>query len=200
MSAHGSDAVRFDVSSGSTSSPGEQGAPRRPRRRPGENRERLLAAGISVFGIHGYHGAQTAAIAALAEVPQPHVYANFTTKQELFLACAERVCDSLIASPIALNQVDSNHADSNDALNGDAENENSVLGAFLLQCIAATAETKLQPALDELLQHLGSQLGERRVLELIMASARLTLRKSQGPVAHPRVPPRRATRAGNQLS
>lgn len=68
---------------------------RRARRRPGENRERLLEAGIREFGTRGYHGASTTAIAALAEVPQPHVYANFGTKQELFIACAERVCEDL---------------------------------------------------------------------------------------------------------
>lgn len=69
---------------------------RRPRRRPGENRERLIEAGIHVFGANGYHGASTAAIAALADVPQPHVYASFSTKQELFLTCWERVYDEVL--------------------------------------------------------------------------------------------------------
>lgn len=64
--------------------------PRRPRRKPGENRELLLEAGLIEFGLLGYHGASTAAIAARAEVPQPHVYASFRTKQELFTACFER--------------------------------------------------------------------------------------------------------------
>ena len=64
--------------------------PRRPRRKPGENRERLLEAGLVEFGLFGYHGASTAAIAARAEVPQPHVYASFATKQELFVACCTR--------------------------------------------------------------------------------------------------------------
>lgn len=64
---------------------------RRARRRPGENRARLLEAGLVEFGLFGYHGTSTAAIAARAEVPQPHVYTSFRTKQELFLACWERV-------------------------------------------------------------------------------------------------------------
>jgi len=65
---------------------------RRPRRRPGENRERLVEAGLIEFGLFGYHGASTAAIAARADVPQPHVYASFETKRELFLACLDAAC------------------------------------------------------------------------------------------------------------
>ncbi|MBK0419087.1 TetR/AcrR family transcriptional regulator [Leucobacter sp. CSA1] len=60
---------------------------RRPRRRPGENRERLLEAGLIEFGLFGYHGASTASIAARADVPQPHVYASFRAKRDLFVAC-----------------------------------------------------------------------------------------------------------------
>ncbi|MFC6233624.1 TetR/AcrR family transcriptional regulator [Leucobacter soli] len=71
-------------------------AARRPRRRPGENRERLLQAGIVEFGTRGYRGASTVAIAASAGVPQPHVYASFRTKRELFLACVERALTPLI--------------------------------------------------------------------------------------------------------
>lgn len=66
------------------------GSLRRPRRKPGENRELLLEAGLVEFGLLGYHGASTAAIATRADVPQPHVYTSFRTKQELFLACFER--------------------------------------------------------------------------------------------------------------
>lgn len=66
------------------------GSLRRPRRKPGENRELLLEAGLIEFGLFGYHGASTAAIARRADVPQPHVYTSFRTKQELFFACLER--------------------------------------------------------------------------------------------------------------
>lgn len=70
---------------------------RRPRRKPGENRELLLEAGLIEFGLLGFHGASTAAIAARADVPQPNVYANFSTKQELFLACVERAASEVQA-------------------------------------------------------------------------------------------------------
>lgn len=76
-------------------------APARPRRRPGENRERLIEAGLIEFGLFGYHGASTAGIAARAEVPQPHVYASFPSKGELFLAVVRRVAERL-AGPTAL--------------------------------------------------------------------------------------------------
>lgn len=62
---------------------------RRPRRRPGENRAALLEAATIEFGKHGFHGASTAAIAARAEVPQPHVYVHFDTKDDLFFAALE---------------------------------------------------------------------------------------------------------------
>lgn len=78
--------------------------PTRPRRRPGENRERLIEAGLIEFGLFGYHGASTAGIAARAEVPQPHVYASFPSKGALFLAVVRRVAERLaerLAEPTA---------------------------------------------------------------------------------------------------
>jgi AcrR family transcriptional regulator len=51
------------------------------------------------FGLFGYHGASTSSIAARADVPQPHVYANFETKQQLFLACFERLGEQLSVRP-----------------------------------------------------------------------------------------------------
>ena len=156
MSTHGSNAVRFDVSQDSSPA---QAAPRRVRRRQGENRERLLRAGIIVFGNHGYHGAQTAGIAALADVPQPHVYANFSTKQELFLACAERVCEALESTVLAPG----------------SDQDEAAYGMFLLQCVAAFAEPKLQPELGALLEQLRKQIGAQRVLDLICASVSVVL-------------------------
>ncbi|WP_416446743.1 TetR/AcrR family transcriptional regulator [Leucobacter sp. HNU] len=83
------------MTSGSQSS-----APVRSRRPPGENRERLIEAGLIEFGLFGYHGASTAGIAARAEVPQPHVYASFPSKRALFLAVVRRVAERL-AEPAA---------------------------------------------------------------------------------------------------
>ena len=112
---------------------------RRPRRRPGENRERLLKAGLVEFGLHGYHGASTAAIAARADVPQPHVYASFRTKQELFLACAERAVDE--ASSVA------------------AAAAPPELARFLLQLVAAAVDPSAPERLQELVSRLSAVSG-----------------------------------------
>lgn len=60
---------------------------RRSRRKPGQNRLSLIEAGVIEFGLHGYAAAQTSAIARRAGVSQPNVYANFSSKGELFLSC-----------------------------------------------------------------------------------------------------------------
>lgn len=78
---------------------------RRARRKPGENRERLLQAGLHEFGLYGYQGASTARIAARADVPQPHVYANFSDKFSLFLACLDRAFELLASTKPARGDV-----------------------------------------------------------------------------------------------
>lgn len=69
---------------------------RRPRRRPGENRQHLIEAGLVQFGHLGFYAASTASIAQRAGVPQPHVYASFANKQELFIACCSAAQARLI--------------------------------------------------------------------------------------------------------
>lgn len=64
---------------------------RRTRRRTGENRERLLKSALTLFGDYGFHGTSTELIGRHADVPQPHLYANFVSKQELFVTCVETV-------------------------------------------------------------------------------------------------------------
>lgn len=110
----------------------------RPRRRHGENRERLFDAGIRVFGMKGYSAASTAEIAALADVPQPHVYANFSTKKELYLECAARVEEVFMSS-----QVHAQHEQ------------------FLFQMVASASgelATDLKPILNRIRQELGEQV------------------------------------------
>lgn len=133
---------------------------RRVRRRPGENRERLLQAGITVFSDRGFHGASTASIAALAGVPQPHVYANFETKQELFLECARKVTTEIVQrSSDGLPQAmpTAEHA------------------AFLLQILAAFQEELLQPDLRDLILELTDAVSSDTVLALILQHISSTL-------------------------
>ena len=131
--------------------PGAADAPtaRRPRRRPGENRERLLEAGIREFGTLGYAGASTAAIAAAAAVPQPHVYANFKTKQALFLACAHRVCRELGSAELGSTE-----------LGRAPEQDAAQYRRFLLQAIAAAPRLELHEHLTPLLLELRETSGE----------------------------------------
>lgn len=125
------------------SAPGE----RRLRRRPGENRERLLSAGVTEFGVHGFHGASTTAIAARADVPQPHVYANFQTKRELFLGCFVRVCEELTESGGGEHIVEA------------AAPARAAQARLLLQAVAALGDTNLAPELRTELAELRLLLG-----------------------------------------
>ena len=121
--------------------------PPRPRRRPGENRERLIVAGISEFAARGYHGASTGAIAELAGVPQPHVYASFANKHALFLACAERAFSSA----------------AREGRGADAE--------FVLQALAASRDPLLSDPLRALLAVLRTRIGEDAFAKLLSAAA-----------------------------
>ncbi|UOR03046.1 TetR/AcrR family transcriptional regulator [Leucobacter allii] len=93
----------------------------RPRRKPGENRQRLVEAGLVEFGLFGYHGASTAGIAARADVPQPHVYASFATKHELFLACVAAAAEELTLGDAEGGRADGGHADGGHADGGHAD-------------------------------------------------------------------------------
>ena len=119
---------------------------RRARRRPGENRERLIEAGLGEFGLFGFHGASTAAIAARAEVPQPHVYANFSNKQELFLEVCAAAVQIVLAGRLAEPSAGSGNAVTagSRALHVDAQRT-------LLQAMSAVCNPQLSAALLRLL-------------------------------------------------
>lgn len=136
--------------------PGGAHGVRRSRRRPGENRERLLEAGIGEFGTLGYHGASTGSIAALAGVPQPHVYASFATKHDLFIACAERVVARV---------VESRSADSDDTA-----------ARFLLQLVSSLGDAELRRQLLPLALELREALGEERFTALLARAAESMVR------------------------
>src|SRR6266536_5250304 len=60
-----------------------------------ERREQLVTAAVSAFSLGGYAGTTTDQVARLAGVSQPYVIRLFGTKQQLFLAALESVCDRL---------------------------------------------------------------------------------------------------------
>lgn len=133
---------------------------RRARRRPGENREHLIGAGLIEFGLFGYHGASTAAIARRADVPQPHVYTSFATKHALFLACWERVR----AAALEARGLDGS------GLDGRAPDDEH-LRRFLFQAVAAACDPVLGDDLLPSLLELRSALGEDRFHALLRSGA-----------------------------
>ncbi len=60
-----------------------------------ERSEEVLQAAVVAFGASGYAGTKTDEIARLAGVSQPYVIRLFGTKQQLFLATTNRVCDRI---------------------------------------------------------------------------------------------------------
>jgi len=60
-----------------------------------ERGEEVLQAAVVAFGAAGYQGTKTDEIARLAGVSQPYVIRLFGTKQQLFLAVSNRVCDRI---------------------------------------------------------------------------------------------------------
>lgn len=146
---------------------------RRRRRRPGENRERLIDAGLLEFGRLGYHGAATGAIAARAGVPQPHVYASFRTKRELFLACIDRsgaLLEGFIEGERHLAAV-SAAGDPSPAI-GDAPRDAAPVAGdtpslddarrCLLQAVAAAADPAIAGAVRETLHRIEVELRDHR--------------------------------------
>lgn len=138
----------------------QEGAPRRPRRRPGENRERLILAGIVEFGLLGYHGASTSAIAQRAEVPQPHVYASFGSKQDLFLACCRRTAEVLIGEAAAPEGLPTDSA-----------------ARLLYQAVATLGDEQLREPVERELVPLRRAMAERRILEVLSTGAASLLRR-----------------------
>jgi len=80
----------------------ESTAPRRHPEQGGyargeETRSRIIATAISAFGEEGYDQASTRKIAARAGVNPPALQYYFDSKEGLHRACAEHICDRVLA-------------------------------------------------------------------------------------------------------
>lgn len=86
-------------------------------------------------------------------MPQPHVYANFDTKQTLFLACCDRAIDTLMGET------------------------DDVSGAqrFLMQMIAVCHSPELGAEVIHRVETLCQALGPDRFHEAVLAGAALLL-------------------------
>lgn len=107
-------------------------------------------------------------IAARAEVPQPHVYTNFRTKQELFLECVGAVAERLeerSADPTARTESSSPEAAGDE------------LAALILQAVGALGEPALHPELGTALSGLRARLGAPAFDALLVRGAGLLLRR-----------------------
>lgn len=60
-----------------------------------ERGDEVLRAAVQAFAASGYEGTKTDEIARLAGVSQPYVIRLFGTKQQLFLAAVQSVCDRI---------------------------------------------------------------------------------------------------------
>lgn len=162
----------------------------RPRRRPGENRAGLLAAGTVEFGIHGYAAAQTGAIARRAGVSQPNVYANFASKRELFLACVGEL-HSAVQRSDPHNTYGDGDADRVDAPRDEVEPQDTRLHErasrsgephitlsdehtlLLYQAIAVMGDPQLMVELHPTITHLRLALGAAAYERAILRAADL---------------------------
>ncbi|MEV4239052.1 TetR/AcrR family transcriptional regulator [Nocardia sp. NPDC049737] len=70
-------------------------SPARTRMTATERSAEVLRAAITAFAESGYAATKTDEIARLAGVSQPYVIRLFGTKQQLFLAAANQVCDRI---------------------------------------------------------------------------------------------------------
>lgn len=114
------------------------------------NRELLIEAGLSEFGLLGYHGASTASIARRADVAQPHFYAHFEAKQELFLACLERAARLIHENPSAPARTPAR---------------------FLYQAVAAAGDVQLSITLAHSLSAILRDLGQQGCQEWLVLAA-----------------------------
>ena len=160
---------------------------RRPRRRPGENRAGLIAAGTIEFGLHGYAAAQTSAIAARAGVSQPNVYANFSSKRELFLACvaallaaAAGVKDTLGSTTIAETVFSTVRSSKTPLAPSSAAALTDEHMLLLYQAIAAAREPALAPELSGLLGEVHATLGRNALAEVLLEAATLLTEREPG--------------------
>ncbi|GAB2571184.1 TetR/AcrR family transcriptional regulator [Kribbella endophytica] len=119
----------------------------RTRLTAAERGEEVLEAAIIAFGESGYAGTKTDEIARLAGVSQPYVIRLFGTKQQLFLATLERVCDQIEQAFRAAAEKQADLASLGDAFNQLLERRELLV--VLLHGFAASAEPAIGKASRE---------------------------------------------------
>ncbi|MFD0203412.1 MULTISPECIES: TetR/AcrR family transcriptional regulator [Saccharothrix] len=69
-------------------------------------RDRILAAGLDVFGRHGFRQTSMALVAEAARMSRPALYQHFKSKEDLFRAVGERLVVDLVEAAGAAGRAD----------------------------------------------------------------------------------------------
>jgi AcrR family transcriptional regulator len=136
-----------------------------------ERREAVLDAAVVEFALKGLHGTSTEDIARRAGISQPYVFRLFSTKKELFIAAAERVCDRI---EVIFRQAAASGAP--DALAAMGQAYNGLLGErhellMLLQSYAAAGDPEVRPVVCRRLQRILALVREAAGVSMEQASA-----------------------------
>ncbi|MFV0475532.1 MAG: TetR family transcriptional regulator C-terminal domain-containing protein [Pikeienuella sp.] len=76
----------------------------RPTRIQAENREKIMAAAVEIFGQEGFRGATVEAIAALAGMSKPNLLYYFPSKEAIYREVLERLLRDWLAPLDALDE------------------------------------------------------------------------------------------------
>lgn len=140
----------------------------RARRRPGENREQLIAAALYEFARNGYRVTSTLSVATRAGVPQPHLYASFRSKRELYEVCADLVRARVCEAPYGATRVGAAPVSTSLPVHGaSAEFDGGVVGAFLLQAVAGAGDGETGQISRELLDAIEEHHGAHELAAAI---------------------------------
>lgn len=75
----------------------QSGATVKTRRTPASTRDLILKAAAETFVEHGFNGVSIDQIALQAGVSKPTIYSHFESKEQLFVAIMNSICDSFAA-------------------------------------------------------------------------------------------------------
>jgi TetR/AcrR family transcriptional regulator, regulator of cefoperazone and chloramphenicol sensitivity len=145
-------------------------SPRRPSAggyaRGDETRQRIIDAGVKLFGEHGFSGASTRDIAAAAGVNAPALQYYFENKEGVYQACAEYITNDLkdrfAPSMRQANDVLKGNGDMDALIDAFIGIQAAILDSVLLQPLASKRRLFVARELADEEAHIASKLLQRR--------------------------------------
>jgi AcrR family transcriptional regulator len=145
-------------------------SPRRPSAggyaRGDETRQRIIDAGVKLFGEHGFAGASTRDIAAAAGVNAPALQYYFENKEGVYQACAEYITNDLkdrfAPSMRQANDVLKGNGDMDALIDAFIGIQAVILDSVLLQPLASKRRLFVARELADEEAHIASKLLQRR--------------------------------------